>query len=158
MVLSAKNTGIAYTTEVLLFQAARAQLYRELVQPNLQAGKMVLMDRTRDSSVVYQGMVRGFGRELIEQLNDISTEKTVPNITFLLDVDPKIGLKRQNDAGGNNRLEAEALDFHQKVRAAYLQLAKEDASGRWVVIDASKGEDAVEKAIWAEVEKRGICK
>lgn len=93
VVLSAKNIGIAYTTEVLLFQAARAQLYREIILPSLQVGKVVLMDRTRDSSVVYQGKVRGFGEELIEQLNDISTENTYPDITFLLDVPPEIGIK-----------------------------------------------------------------
>ena len=76
VVLSAKNVGIAYTTEVLLFQAARAQIYREIVLPSLAAGKVVLMDRSRDSSVVYQGMVRGFGKEMIENLNAISTKET----------------------------------------------------------------------------------
>ncbi|HWS24017.1 MAG TPA: dTMP kinase, partial [Anaerolineales bacterium] len=76
VLLNPENTGMAYTAEVLLFQAARAQIYREIVLPSLESGKIVLMDRTRDSSVVYQGMVRGFGVELIEQLNDISTKKT----------------------------------------------------------------------------------
>ena len=96
VVLSSKNTGIAFTTEVLLFQAARSQIYREIVLPSLKAGKVVVMDRSRDSSVVYQGMVRGFGTELIEQLNDISTKKTYPDITFLLDIPVDIGLKRRN--------------------------------------------------------------
>lgn len=158
VVLSAKNAGIAYTTEVLLFQAARAQLYREIVLPSLEAGKIVLMDRTRDSSVVYQGMVRGFGAELIEQLNDISTQKTYPNLTFLLDVDPEVGLRRQNDAGGNNRLEAEGLKFHQHVRDAYLELARADTKKRWHIIDASKSLDTVDEAIWKVVEQRGVCK
>ncbi len=62
VVLNPENVGMAYTTEVLLFQAARAQIYRELILPSLAAGKIVLCDRTRDSSVVYQGMVRGLGR------------------------------------------------------------------------------------------------
>src|SRR3989339_773732 len=95
VVLSAKNVGIAYTTEVLLFQAARAQLYRELVLPSLEAHKVVLMDRTRDSSVVYQGMVRGFGVEVIEQLNNISTRETYPDLTVLLDVSVEVGLRRR---------------------------------------------------------------
>lgn len=158
VVLSAKNAGIAYTTEVLLFQAARAQLYREIVLPSLEAGKIVLMDRTRDSSVVYQGMVRGFGVDLIEQLNDISTEKTVPNLTFLLDVDPAVGLGRQNEAGGNNRMEAEGLKFHQQVRDAYLELAKADKQKRWQVIDASQSLDKVEQDIWDLVEAKGVNK
>jgi dTMP kinase len=161
VVLGAKNIGIAYTTEVLLFQAARAQLYRESVLPSLQAGKVVLMDRTRDSSVVYQGMVRGFGAELIEQLNNISTKDTYPNITFLLDVPPEVGLarRRQDDgkAGGMDRLDMEALDFHQKVRQAYLQVAEADDRGRWVKIDATKTIDAMEQDIWAEIEKRHVC-
>ncbi|NCN06927.1 MAG: dTMP kinase [Candidatus Pacebacteria bacterium] len=148
VVLSAKNAGMAYTTEVLLFQAARAQIYREIVLPSLAAGKVVLMDRSRDSSVVYQGIVRGFGRELIDQLNDISTKQTVPDVTLLLDVPVMTGLARVADAGNNNRMEMQGTDFHDKVREAYLQLAKGDTSGRWQVIDASKSVDEVEAAIW----------
>jgi len=153
VVLSSKNTGIAFTTEVLLFQAARSQIYREIVLPSLKAGKVVVMDRSRDSSVVYQGMVRGFGIDLIEQLNDISTKKTYPDITFLLDVPVDIGLERRNGTGDINRLDMEAKDFHQKVRDAYLQLAKEDQKkhakkARWVVIDARPDIDEVEKKIW----------
>lgn len=151
VVLSAKNIGIAYTTEVLLFQAARAQLYREVVLPSLEAGKIVLMDRTRDSSVVYQGMVRGFGKELIEQLNDISTKETRPDVTFFLDVDVKTGLMRQAQAGGNNRMEMENTSFHDQVRAAYAQLAKENDHNRWHVIDANRDIDEVEKDLWKQV-------
>lgn len=157
VVLSAKNIGIAYTTEVLLFQAARAQLYREIVLPSLKSGKVVLMDRTRDSSVVYQGMVRGFGVDLIEQLNNISTSNTYPDITFLLDVDPTIGLKRRQDDGNANRLDMEALDFHQKVRQAYLQFSEQDNSDRWIKVDASQQIDEVEENVWEEVQGRGVC-
>lgn len=154
VVLSAKNVGIAFTTEVLLFQAARAQIYREIVLPSLEAGKVVIIDRSRDSSVVYQGMVRGFGKELIEQLNDISTKNTYPNITLLLDIDVKIGLHRRESAGAMNRLDMEADNFHQKVRDAYLELAHADTTGRWQIIDASKSIDEVEKAIWDLVEQK----
>lgn len=148
VVLSAKNVGIAYTTEVLLFQAARAQIYREIVLPSLAAGKVVLMDRSRDSSVVYQGMVRGFGKDMIESLNEISTKNTYPDITILLDVPVKTGLQRVNEAGTANRLEMEGTSFHDKVRAAYLQLAKEDTRKRWHIIDASATLEAVEDAVW----------
>lgn len=157
VVLSAKNIGIAYTTEVLLYQAARAQLYREIVLPSLQIGKVVLMDRTRDSSVVYQGMVRGFGVELVEQLNDISTEKTFPDITFLLDVDPKVGLDRRQNTGEMNRLDMESLDFHEKVRKAYLEVAKKDDRDRWTVVDASSDIDTIEEKVWEEIQARGVC-
>lgn len=153
VVLSSKNVGMADTTEVLLFQAARAQIYRELVLPSLEVGKMVLMDRSRDSSVAYQGIVRGFGRERIEMLNNISTKDTYPDLTILLDVDAKIGLKRRNDEGGIDRMELENLNFHQQVRDAYLTLVKEDKHNRWFVIDASKSLAEVEEAIWNKVEE-----
>lgn len=154
VVLSAKNVGIAYTSEVLLFQAARAQLYRELVLPSLKAGKVVLMDRTRDSSVVYQGIVRDFGVELIENLNNISTNNTYPDLTLLLDVPVDVGLKRRSDTGESNRLDMETKVFHQKVRDAYVQLAKTNDHNRWVVIDASVDLDAVAEVIWQTIETR----
>jgi dTMP kinase len=130
VLLNPDNVGMAYTTEVLLFQAARAQIYREIVLPSLEAGKIVLFDRTRDSSVVYQGMVRGFGVELIDQLNDISTQKTMPNLTFLMDVPVELGLARRNGSGKMDRLDMEKTDFHDKVRQAYLDLAKNDTDGQ----------------------------
>ena len=157
VVLSAKNIGIAYTTEVLLFQAARAQLYREIVLPSLKSGKVVLMDRTRDSSVVYQGMVRGFGVELIEQLNNISTQETYPDITFLLDVTPDIGLERRVQDGKMDRIDMEAKDFHEKVRQAYLQVAEIDTSDRWHVLDASQSIEEIEEMVWEEIQARGVC-
>jgi len=154
VVLSAKNAGIAYTTEVLLFQAARAQIYREIVLPSLKAGKVVLIDRSRDSSVVYQGIVRGFGKDLIEQLNDISTKETYPDLTLLLDVNVKDGLKRREESGSANRLDMEDTSFHDKVRKAYQQLAKDDKKKRWVMIDANKTIDEVDAAIWQAVQKK----
>lgn len=154
VVLSAKNVGIAFTTEVLLFQAARAQIYREIVLPSLEAGKVVIIDRSRDSSVVYQGMVRGFGKDLIEQLNDISTKKTYPNLTLLLDVDVETGLNRRAQAGAVNRLDMEANEFHEQVRAAYLELANKDQTGRWNVVDAAKTIDEVEQDIWNVVSEK----
>lgn len=154
VVLSAKNAGISYTTEVLLFQAARAQIYREIVLPSLEAGKVVLMDRSRDSSVVYQGIVRGFGKDLIENLNSISTKDTYPDLTILLDVPVKIGLQRRQDSGTTNRLDMEDTAFHEKVREAYLSLAKEDTRNRWVVVDASTSIEAIDEKIWETVQDR----
>jgi len=154
VVLSSKNVGIAFTTEVLLFQAARAQIYRELVIPSLKAGKVVLMDRSRDSSVVYQGIVRGFGEEMIEELNDISTNKTTPDLTLLLDLPVETGLKRRVDSGKMDRLDMEATDFHRRVREGYLKIAKENKGKRWVIVDASQSLEEVEEKIWEVVEKK----
>jgi dTMP kinase len=151
VVLSAKNTSIEFTTEVLLFQAARAQVYAELVIPALEVGKIVVMDRSRDSSVVYQGMVRGFGKDMIEQLNNVSTQKTYPDLTLLLDLPVKQGLKRRMDSNKQDRLDMEDKSFHQKVRDAYLELASENKDNRWQVIDASKSIKEVEQAMWKVV-------
>lgn len=154
VVLSAKNTGITDTAEVLLFQAARAQIYSEVVIPALKAGTIVLMDRTRDSSVVYQGMVRGFGRKLIEQLNDFSTEKTKADLTLLLDVPVDIGLGRRMGSGKVNRMDALNGGFHEKVRRAYLKLARENKGRRWVVINARQEMEQVADDIWQAVSKK----
>lgn len=158
VVLSPDNKEIAFTTEVLLFQSARAQIYHEKVIPALKKGKVVLMDRSRDSSVVYQGIVRGFGKDLIQQLNNISTNNVYPDLTLLLDIDVKTGLKRREITGEINRLDLENKQFHQQVRQAYLDLAKEcsqrEDRQRWVVIDASQKIDAVEAEIWQHIQQK----
>jgi dTMP kinase len=155
VILSTKNVEIEFVTEVLLLQAARAQTYGELVLPALAQGKIVLMDRSRDSSVVYQGVVRGFGVKFIEQLNNISTNNTYPNLTFLLDVEVKTGLQRKEIAKELNRLDLEASGFHEKVRLAYLNLAKKDNSKarRWKIIDANQDVSIVAQEIWKSVKK-----
>ena len=156
IVLGRENIAMAFTTEVLLFQAARAQIYRELILPSLKAGKVVLADRTRDSSLVYQGIVRGFGEKLIEQLNKISTKNTYPNITILLDVVVKIGLARRNGTEKIDRLDLEKRDFHHKVRKAYLKLAKRNDRGRWIIIDASKSIEEVHEEILKKLRNKKI--
>lgn len=155
ILLSKKNLDMAYTTEVLLFQAARAQIYRELIIPSLEAGKWVLADRTSDSSVVYQGVVRGFGVDTVRELNNLSTKETYPDLTFLLDVDVEEGLRRRNGTTKMDRLDMESRDFHEKVRQAYLDVAKED-KGRWVIVDANKSIDEIEAEVWKVVSERLI--
>lgn len=154
VLLDPDNVGMAITTEVLLFQAARAQLFREVVIPSLRGGRAVLMDRSRDSSTVYQGIVRGFGVESIEMLNDISTKTTYPDLTVLLDIPVEQGLERRCRSGKMDRLDMEKIEFHEKVRQGYLKLAHDDKKGRWFVVDATKTIDEVEKLVWEAVEKR----
>lgn len=153
VLLSKKNLDMAYTTEVLLFQSARAQVYRELIIPALEMGKWVLADRTSDSSLVYQGEVRGFGMDRIKDLNDLSTKETYPDLTFLLDVPVEVGLKRRNGTSKNDRLDLESLEFHKKVREAYLKLAESEPE-RWEVIDASKSIEEIAGEVWEVVQKR----
>ncbi len=156
VVLATKNIGMAFTTEVLLFQAARAQIYRELILPSLKAEKVVLCDRTRDSSVVYQGIVRGFGEKLIENLNKMSTQDTYPDLTILLDVPVEVGLARRQGTDKMDRLDMEQKDFHEKVRKGYLKLAKCNDHGRWLTIDASKNIEQVHEMIMQQMKEKKI--
>lgn len=156
VVLATKNIGMAFTTEVLLFQAARAQIYRELILPSLKAEKVVLCDRTRDSSVVYQGIVRGFGEKLIENLNKISTQDTYPDFTVLLDVPVEVGLARRQGTDKIDRLDLEQKDFHQQVRKGYLKLARRNDHNRWIVIDASKTIEEVHIDITIQMKAKKI--
>lgn len=98
VILDKENVKMVFECETLLFQAARAQICQEVILPALKKGAIVICDRFRDSSIIYQGMVRNLGVELIEKLNDISTKKTEPAITFLLDVPIEVGLGREKAA------------------------------------------------------------
>jgi dTMP kinase len=102
---------------------------------------------------VYQGIVRKFGIEQIEELNKLSTKDTYPDLTFFLDVDAKVGLVRQANAGGSNRMEMENLSFHEEVRKAYEMLAKKNDHDRWVTIDANQDMEKVEREIWENVKQ-----
>lgn len=152
VVLDSRHFGtLLPMTEVFLFQASRAQIYGELVTPSLSRGELVIMDRSSDSSLIYQGIVRGLGRELIRQLNSFSTVNTVPDLTFLLDTPVEVSLARSKQAGVNNRIDIESIEFHQKVRQAYLQLAEEDDGNRWRVVDASRDFTLVEQEVWQTI-------
>ena len=153
VVLGRNNKEMAPTTEVLLFQAARAQIYHEVVLPSLEAGKWILMDRTRDSSLVYQGIVRGFGEKLIEGLNQFSTKETYPDLTFLLDLPVDTSFDRIRTNRHLDRIEQEGNTFHEQVRAAYLQVAKKNEQKRWVIVDGEKPVDEVAEKIWKSIDK-----
>jgi dTMP kinase len=124
------------TTELLLYQADRAQHVSELIMPSLQAGALVICDRYIDSTVAYQGYGRSIDLNLIAELNEISTGGLRPQMTILFDIESSEGLSRLHP-GGHDRLEREALEFHLKVRQGYLNLTKQEPD-RWRVLDASK--------------------
>lgn len=138
IILSPENEQMAALTELLLYQAARAQVYTQVVLPALKAGKIVLMDRSIDSSVVYQGMVRQMGTALVEQLNDIATLGRRPNLTFILDVPVEVGFGRIARRS-LDRLEQAGEKFHQQVRQGYLSLLqKQPQEKRFVLIDGAR--------------------
>jgi dTMP kinase len=127
------------TCELFLFLADRAQHVAEVIRPALAGGKVVLCDRHADSTVVYQGYGRGLDVEKLRELNAIATGGLVPDLTLLLDLHSEVGLKRIHE---KDRLDAESIEFHHRVRQGFLEEAKLQPM-RWVVLDASRGADDV---------------
>jgi dTMP kinase len=137
------NTAMHPTTEILLFQASRAQHVNELIRPALAAGKVVLCDRFADSTMAYQGYGHQTDLAQLAQIINFATGGLQPDLTLLLDVDIEIGLQRRSvDSGNWNRLDAKEKAFHQRVRKGYLEMAA-DQPERWVHIDASKSLEEV---------------
>ena len=135
--------------EALLMEAARAELVATVIRPALEAGRIVLCDRYADSTLAYQGAGRGLDLGLLRQWNRVATGGLAPDLTLLFDLDPRIGLSRRSGAAGvPNRLDRESLDFHTRVRAQYLELARAEP-GRFAVIPASQPPEAIEAAAWA---------
>jgi dTMP kinase len=133
-------------TEILLFQASRAQLVEEVIRPHLLRGGIVLSDRYADSTLAYQGYGHQLEIEPLKVLVDFATGGLKPDLTILLDVDVETGLRRKELKGEWNRLDAYNLDFHQRVRRGYLQLVQSEPD-RWEVIDASQSPTQVQNAI-----------
>jgi dTMP kinase len=138
IILNPEHTQMDAKTEALLFAAARRQHLVEKVIPAVERGQVVIFDRYVDSSVVYQGYVRGLGMEEVYQMNLFATEGFLPGLTIVLDLDPMIGLQRITDNNREeDRLDQEGVDFHTRVREGYLNIAKEDPE-RIKLIDASQ--------------------
>lgn len=133
------NGDIDDRTEALLFAAARRQHLVDIVLPVLKENKTVISDRYLDSSLAYQGAGRGLGYQDILDINLFAIDNLWPDLTLYLDLDPTIGLQRikSRDSDKNDRLDFDQLDFHQKVRKAYLEIADKDPK-RVKVIDASQ--------------------
>ena len=158
VILDKRNTNMDPRTEALLYAASRRQHLVEKVWPALKEGKVVICDRYLDSSLAYQGGARGLGIDNILNVNLFATENTWPDLTLLFDIEPSLGLARisKNADREVNRLDLEKLDFHNKVRNTFLELAKRFPE-RYVIIDASKSIDEVAKATLDAILKR-ICK
>ena len=158
VILDKENTAMDGRTEALLYAASRRQHLVEKVWPALKEGKIVICDRYLDSSLAYQGGARGLGIDEILNINLFATENTWPDLTLLFEIKPEIGLARIS-ANANrevNRLDLEKLDFHNKVRESFLQLAKRWPE-RFVIIDASLDRETVAKNTMEAILSR-LCK
>ena len=153
ILLDPANSALAPLAELLLYMADRAQHIHELIRPALMNGKTVVCDRYFDATLVYQGFARGLSIRLIKQLHQLLFDDLKPDVTLLLDLSPQLGLERAwqqlnngQRSGHESRFEAEALAFHEKVRAGYLELARLEPD-RFRIVDASKSQDEVFSAI-----------
>jgi dTMP kinase len=140
------QSRLAPRAEALLYAADRAQHVAEVVRPALRRGCVVVTDRYVDSSLAYQGAGRELERDDVARLSRWATEGLVPDLVVLLDVDPAVGLRRAGASGAPDRIEAESIEFHHRVRAGFLDLAGQ-APERYLVVDASDGPDVVHEAV-----------
>jgi dTMP kinase len=148
-----KNTDMRPRTEILLFQASRAQLVEQVIRPRLASGETVLCDRYADSTLAYQGYGHQINLEELKTIVQFATGGLKPNLTLLLDVDIEVGLRRKLDASEWNRLDAYDLDFHRRVRQGYHEMALAEPN-RWIVIDAGQPPDVVQAALQEVVLER----
>ena len=138
LLLSVEHKGMTAVTELLLYNASRSQHIREIIVPAISSGAIVITDRFTDSTIAYQGFGRGIDLSLINSIDLIATERLRPDITILLDLDAEVGLKRNKGINKTDRLELEDLEFHQRVRNGYHNLAEKEPE-RIKLIDASAG-------------------
>jgi len=145
IILDPANSDMDDMTEALLFAASRAQLVSQFIKPQVEAGKLVLCDRFMDSSIAYQGYARGLG-DCVRMINEYAVQGLQPDITFLLDLPPEKGRERNISAGKTDRMEKQAMEFHNKVYEGYKALAK-IYKDRFIVIDASASIEEVAEQI-----------
>jgi len=148
------NTAMDARTEILLYSASRAQHVAQRMRTALAAGKIVISDRYADSTLAYQGYGRGLDLEKLRTITVFATGGLTPDLTFYLDITSQEGLQRRQLGGDEwNRLDAEKLEFHQRVRAGYLELVKQEPE-RWVVINAARSVEEVQAEVRTLVRAR----
>ncbi|MGB6606539.1 MAG: dTMP kinase [Atribacterota bacterium] len=164
ILLDQKNDGMDYKSEMLLFLASRAENVRLIILPALEEGKAVISDRFYDSTTAYQGYGRGIDLKIIKHLNNLVVGKAIPDLTFILDIDPYEGLRRSASFGNSHemRFEEEFLNkkiiegklFLERVRHGYYQLSREE-TGRIKIIDANRSKEDIYNEI-VEIVKRKL--
>lgn len=153
ILLQKKHASLCAEAELLLFEAARAQLVHEIIRPALNEGKVVLCDRFMDSTTAYQGSGRHLSLKAIDVMNAFATGDVCPNMTFLLDVPSEVSRQRvlQRTFNDLDRIEGEELNFYERVREGYLRLA-ETYPDRIVVVDACRDKQEIADFIWEKVQ------
>jgi dTMP kinase len=154
LVLSAASTGITPVAELLLFSAARAQHVADVIEPQLQRGSIIVCDRFTDSTLAYQWGGRGVPMPIIESAQALATGGVAPDLRVLLDVPVNVALARRHaETESVNRFDTEEVNFHQRVRNAYLELASASPD-EWLVVDASASPAEVIEATYRLLAER----
>lgn len=154
IILDKKNIEMDKRTEILLFAASRRQHLVQKIWPALKEGKIVICDRFLDSSLAYQGGARNVDIKDVLDVNLFATENEWPDITFLFDLDPEVGLSRiKKNHRIDDRLDNEKMEFHIKVRESFLKLAKQYKK-RYVIIDASKTSEEIVDEVYSIIKKK----
>ncbi len=152
LLLNPKYKGLMHPrTELMLFEADRAQHVGQVLEPEIKNGKIVICDRYEGSTFAYQCGARGFSIQAYEMLNQFATGGLLPNFIFWLDVDPAVGLKRNVDAQKRNRFEMEDLSFHENVRVGYQEYFKNQEPRRYIQMDAARSIDDLHQEIMWKV-------
>jgi len=141
---------ISNLSELLLFEAARAQLVEQVILPALLVGETVICDRFTASSIAYQGYGRGLDLGLIYQLNDYATGELSPDLTIWLDLPVKVAMARREQSDGDT-FDGASPEFHEKVREGYSALSEQNP-GKWLVLDATQSPQELARTIWTKVQ------
>ena len=144
LLLDVKNTGMGDECETLLYMAARAQMVKEILEPHLKSGKIILCDRFLDSTIAYQGYGNGIDIKIIEQLGLFATKGVAPDLTILFDIPSEKGLSRAGSE--KDRIESRSLEYHKRVRNGYLELSKQYPA-RIKVIKVDAGVEEIFKRV-----------
>ena len=152
-----ESFAMAAETELLLFEASRSQLVREIVRPALEQGSVVISDRFFDSTTVYQGVARKLEPDIVAALNDFAVGGDRPDLTIILDVDVATArarmMRRVRPVVATDRMEQEPLEFYERVGEGYRELARREPA-RVRLFDGSRSPDEIENEIWREVSGR----
>jgi len=152
ILLDKENIELYSNAESLLFAAARAQLTAEQIKPAITKGEFVICDRFTDSTIAYQGYGRGLNINNLELINTIATDGLIPDITFILDIDPQKATERLKTVNPD-RMEAAGIDFFKKIRQGYCQIREQNQS-RCIVINGEKPQKDISKEIHHIIMKR----
>jgi len=152
-----RNTSMLPNAEVLLYSASRAQLVGQVIRPALEAGSLVLCDRYADATMAYQGYGHSLDLELLRAITTFATGGLRPDLVVYLDIDVETGLRRKKSGfqagqGEWNRMDQKELDFHQRARTGYLQMAAAEPE-RWFVLDATRSVASLQQAIRRRVRR-----